>query len=78
MKRIIVTCLVISLLAPVPAIASDSVRISNLEKRVKVLELEIARLKKQEARASKYLTCIQKVDGNAVTIPFKLLNCIRK
>jgi hypothetical protein len=67
-----------SLLAPVPAIASESVKISNLEKRVKVLELEIARLKKQEARASKYLTCIKKVDGNAITIPFKLLNCVRK
>jgi hypothetical protein len=67
-----------SLLAPAPAIANESVRIGNLEKRVKVLELEIKRLKKQEERASKYLNCIQKVEGNAITIPFKILNCIRK
>jgi len=78
MKRIIVVLLSASLLVPTPALASESLKISNLEKRVKVLELEIARLKKQEARASKYLSCIQKVDGNAITIPFKILNCIRK
>ena len=78
MKRIMVICLVMSLLAPAPAIANESVRIGNLEKRVKVLELEIKRLKKQEERASKYLNCIQKVEGNAITIPFKILNCIRK
>ncbi len=53
-------------------------RISNLEKRIAVLEKEIDRLKKQEARASKYLKCVQNVEGNALTVPFKILNCIRK
>ncbi len=78
MKRVLVIILALSLLCSTPAIANESLRISNLEKRVKVLELEIARLKKQEMRASKYLSCIQKVEGNAITIPFKILNCIRK
>lgn len=78
MKRMIAIFLTLSLLAPTPAMANESDRIGNLEKRVKVLELEIKRLKKQEVRASKYLKCIQKVEGNAITIPFKILNCIRK
>ncbi len=78
MKRIVVIFLVISLLIPAPAMANDCLKISNLEKRVKVLELELSRLKKQEERASKYLKCVQKVEGNAITVPFKILNCIRK
>jgi ABC-type phosphate transport system auxiliary subunit len=78
MKRIVVIFLVTLLLIPAPAMANDSLKISNLEKRVKVLELELSRLKKQEERASKYLKCVQKVEGNAITVPFKILNCIRK
>ena len=78
MKRIVVIFLVTLLLIPVPAMANDILKISNLEKRVKVLELELSRLKKQEERASKYLKCVQKVEGNAITVPFKILNCIRK
>ena len=78
MKRTVVIFLVTLLLIPAPAIANDSLKISNLEKRVKVLELELSRLKKQEERASKYLKCVQKVEGNAITVPFKILNCIRK
>jgi cell division protein FtsB len=53
-------------------------RIQQLEKRIDVLEKEISRLKKQEERASKYLKCIRKVEGNAITVPFRILNCIRK
>ena len=78
MKQIAFIILVALLLVPAPAIASDNIRISNLEKRVKILELELSRLKKQEERASKYLKCVQKVEGNAITVPFKILNCIRK
>jgi hypothetical protein len=78
MKRTVVIFLVTLLLIPAPAMANDSLKISNLEKRVKVLELELSRLKKQEERASKYLKCVQKVEGNAITVPFKILNCIRK
>jgi hypothetical protein len=58
--------------------ANQELRIKNLEKRVAVLESELSRLQQQEARASKYLKCVQKVDGNALTVPFKILNCIRK
>jgi len=57
--------------------ASANSDILKLEKRIIALENEIARMKKQEARASKYLKCIQKVEGNSITIPFKILNCIR-
>ena len=78
MKRTVVLFLVALLSIPAPAMANDSLKISNLEKRVKVLELELSRLKKQEERASKYLKCVQKVEGNAITVPFKILNCIRK
>ncbi len=63
--------------APV-SVANQEQRIKNLEKRIAVLESEISRLQQQEARASKYLKCIQKVEGNALTVPFKILNCIRK
>jgi uncharacterized protein (DUF3084 family) len=63
--------------APV-SIANQEQRIKNLEKRVAVLESELSRLQQQEARASKYLKCVQKVEGNALTVPFKILNCIRK
>ena len=78
MKRTIIGCLVFLLLIlnPVGASASDS--IAQLESRIVKLEKELARIKKQETRASKYLQCIQKVDGNSITIPFKILNCIRK
>jgi hypothetical protein len=78
MKRTVVIFFIALLLTPVPAIANESLKISNLEKRIKVLELEFSRLKKQEERASKYLKCVQKVEGNAITIPFKILSCIRK
>jgi hypothetical protein len=78
MKHMIVIFVAALLSIPAPAMANDSLKISNLEKRVKVLELELSRLKKQEERASKYLKCVQKVEGNAITVPFKILNCIRK
>ena len=58
--------------------ANQEQRIKNLEKRVAVLESELTRLQQQEARASKYLKCVQKVEGNALTVPFKIINCIRK
>ena len=58
--------------------ASDSQRISDLEKRVAVLESEIKHLQEQEARASKYLKCIQGVKGNYLTFPIRVLNCLRK
>jgi TolA-binding protein len=60
------------------SIANQEQRIRNLEKRVAQLEGELSRLLEQEARASKYLKCVQKVEGNALTVPFKILNCIRK
>ena len=78
MKRIFTLVLSLALMIPTPAFASDSQRISDLEKRVKVLENELIRLKKQEERASKYLKCVQNVQGNQITVPFKILNCIRK
>ena len=78
MKRLFVGVLLLTLFMPIKANANQETRIVNLEKRVKVLELELSRLKKQEARASKYLKCVQKVEGNALTVPFKILNCIRK
>ena len=78
MKRLFVGVLLLTLFMPIKANANQETRIVNLEKRVKVLELELSRLKKQEARASKYLKCVQKVEGNAFTVPFKILNCIRK
>ena len=53
-------------------------RIQSLEKRITVLEKELDRLRKQEERASKYLKCVQKVEGNALVVPFRILNCIRK
>ena len=43
MKRIVVIFLVTLLLIPAPAMANDSLKISNLEKRVKVLEAGRAR-----------------------------------
>jgi len=78
MKKSIVALLVFLLLLPNYAVASDSASIEKLEKRIVLLEKEVARIKKQETRASKYLQCIQKVEGNSITIPFKILNCIRK
>ena len=65
-------------LTPTTARASDSQRIAQLEKRVAALESEVAHLRNQEARASKYLKCIQNVNGNYITIPIRIINCIRK
>ena len=61
-----------------PASASDAQKIVLLEKRVKVLETQLKRLLEQEKRASKYLKCVQNVEGNSFVVPFKILNCIRK
>jgi hypothetical protein len=58
--------------------ANQSSRIKSLEKRVDYLERELARLKLQEEKASKYLNCLKKVDGNTLTIPFKIISCIKK
>jgi Tfp pilus assembly protein PilN len=58
--------------------ANQEQRIQSLEKRITVLEKELDRLRKQEERASKYLKCVQKVEGNALVVPFRILNCIRK
>ena len=77
-SRIAVIVLIFSLLQSGPTYANQTERISNLEKRVTALEKELTRLKEQEKRASKYLKCVQKVEGNALTVPFKILNCIRK
>ena len=77
-SRIVVIALIFSLLQSSPTYANQTERIANLEKRVTVLEKELTRLQQQEARASKYLKCVQKVEGNALTVPFKILNCIRK
>ena len=60
------------------ASANQEQRIQNLEKRITVLGKELDRLRKQEERASKYLKCVQKVEGNALVVPFRILNCIRK
>jgi hypothetical protein len=78
MKKIFLFALTLMLLIAPAASASESAKIVKLEKRIIALENEIARIKKQEARASKYLQCIQKVEGNSLTVPFKILNCIRK
>ena len=58
--------------------ANQEQRIQSLEKRITVLEKKLDRLRKQEERASKYLKCVQKVEGNALVVPFRILNCIRK
>ncbi len=58
--------------------ANQEQRIQSLEKRITVLEKELDRLREQEERASKYLKCVQKVEGNALVVPFRILNCIRK
>ena len=75
---LIFTSLLLTGLQSAPALANQETRITNLEKRVTALEKELKRLQEQEARASKYLKCVQKVEGNALTVPFKILNCIRK
>jgi peptidoglycan hydrolase CwlO-like protein len=77
-KRIIVTLFLLLSLQSSPALGNQDSRITSLEKRITALEKEIKRLQEQEARASKYLKCVQKVEGNALTVPFKILNCIRK
>lgn len=77
-SRIVVIALTFSLFQSSPTYANETERIANLEKRVSMLEKELTRLQQQEARASKYLKCVQKVEGNALTVPFKILNCIRK
>ena len=58
--------------------ANQEQRIQSLEKRITVLEKELDRLRKQEERASKNIKCVQKVEGNALVVPFRILNCIRK
>ena len=58
--------------------ANQEQRIQRLENRISVLEKELDRLKKQEERASKYLKSVQKVEGNDLVVPFRILNCIRK
>ena len=78
MRKIFSLVLLITLLSTYPASANDSQRILNLEKKVAVLEAEVSHLRAQEARASKYLKCIQGVKGNYITIPIRLINCIRK
>ena len=82
MKRKIIVAsilaLAIGLGTSLPASASDAQKIVLLEKRVKVLETQLKRLLDQEKRASKYLKCVQNVEGNSFVVPFKILNCIRK
>ena len=81
MKRSMAICslvLAISLFTPSAAMANDKARIAQLEAKVARLEKEVNRLLQQEKRASKYLKCVQDVEGNALTVPFKILNCIRK
>lgn len=70
--------LIFTLVSPAGAIANDKARIAQLETKVARLEKEVNRLLEQEKRASKYLKCVQNVEGNALTVPFKILNCIRK
>jgi len=76
--KIVALTMVCSVFLGSPSYANEKEKIANLEKRVTALEKELTRLQQQEARASKYLKCIQKVEGNALTVPFKILNCIRK
>ena len=78
MKRIVTLVLSLILLMSSQEFARANSDVIKLEKRIITLENEIARIKKQEARASKYLKCIQRVEGNSFTVPFKILNCIRK
>ena len=74
---LVITLGLLTLCTP-SASANQEQRIQNLEKRITVLEKELDRLRKQEERASKYLKCVQKVEGNALVVPFRILNCIRK
>lgn len=78
LSRPVTLALIITTLSAGPSSANQTDRITNLEKRITALEKELVRLKAQEKRASKYLKCVQNVEGNAVTVPFKILNCIRK
>ena len=64
MKRLFFLSLVLSLGA-LPAKANDTDRIAKLEAKVAFLEQEVAHLRDQEARASKYLKCVQSVKGNS-------------
>ena len=57
--------------------AQESTSNKTLEKRIIVLESEVKRLKMQEQKASKLYTCIKKIEGNYLTIPFKIMNCIK-
>jgi len=74
---LILTLSILGLSTPISN-ANQEQRIQSLEKRITVLERELDRLRKQEERASKYLKCVQKVEGNALVVPFRILNCIRK
>ena len=76
--KIAASALFLALIQVGPVHANQTERITNLEKRVTALEKELNRLREQEKRASKYLKCVQNVEGNALTVPFKILNCIRK
>ena len=77
-NKLVIFTISLIILNPTVAEASDSQRIAQLEKRVAALESEVAHLRNQEARASKYLKCIQNVNGNYITIPIRIINCIRK
>ena len=78
-KAMMTLVLAIVMLNPTySAQASDSAKIASLEKRVASLEAEVKHLREQEARASKYLQCIQGVKGNYITFPIRVLNCLRK
>jgi peptidoglycan hydrolase CwlO-like protein len=77
LKVLLISMLLLSV-HTAPGYSNQEQRISSLEKRITILEKELSRLQKQEERASKYLKCVQKVEGNAITVPFKILNCIRK
>jgi uncharacterized coiled-coil protein SlyX len=74
---LVVTLGLLTLSTPTSS-ANQEQHIQSLEKRITVLEKELDRLRKQEERASKYLKCVQKVEGNALVVPFRILNCIRK
>jgi hypothetical protein len=78
LSKVVTLVLILTMFSTAPSSGNQTERITNLEKRITALEKEIVRLKAQEKRASKYLKCVQNVEGNALTVPFKILNCIRK
>jgi len=74
---LILTSSVLGLSTPISN-ANQEQLVKSLETRITVLEKELDRLRKQEERVSKYSKCVQRVKGNALVVPFKMLNCIRK